>query len=84
VPDGSLSFCFIDAAHDYESVKRDLEAWGPKVRADGILAGHDADWHEVKKAVAELVPDYKIVGCVWMKPKKVIDDEGLVSMEETE
>lgn len=39
--DGALDFCFIDAAHEYENVKRDLAAWYPKVRRGGILAGHD-------------------------------------------
>lgn len=41
VPDGSLDFVYIDARHDYESVKEDLEAWFPKVRPGGIFAGHD-------------------------------------------
>jgi hypothetical protein len=41
VPDGSFDFVYIDARHDYESVKEDLEAWCAKVRPGGILAGHD-------------------------------------------
>lgn len=36
-----LDFVFIDAAHDYESVKTDLETWTPKVRSGGIVSGHD-------------------------------------------
>lgn len=37
----SLDFVFIDAAHDYESVLKDLNAWYPKVKNGGIFAGHD-------------------------------------------
>jgi methyltransferase family protein len=41
VPDHSFDFVYIDARHDYESVKEDLEAWCAKVRPGGVLAGHD-------------------------------------------
>jgi Methyltransferase domain len=41
VPDRSLDFVYIDARHDYDSVLEDLEAWFPKLRAGGIMAGHD-------------------------------------------
>lgn len=39
--DRSVDFVYIDARHDYDSVLEDLRAWFPKVRAGGILAGHD-------------------------------------------
>ena len=41
IPDGSLDFAYVDARHDYASVLEDLEAWFPKVKPGGILAGHD-------------------------------------------
>lgn len=41
VPDGSLDFVYIDAAHHYEAVKRDIELWVPKVRKGGVVSGHD-------------------------------------------
>lgn len=41
VPDGSLDFAFIDADHSYEGCAADIRAWLPKVRAGGILCGHD-------------------------------------------
>ena len=40
-PRGSLDFVFIDARHDYPSVKADLEAWYGAVRPGGIVCGHD-------------------------------------------
>jgi hypothetical protein len=39
--DKSIDFIYIDALHDYESVKQDIELWWPKVKSGGILAGHD-------------------------------------------
>jgi hypothetical protein len=60
VADHSLDFAYIDARHDYESVKEDIAAWCAKVRPGGILAGHDyvdGDFPEgefyVKSAVDE-------------------------------
>jgi len=41
VADHSLDFVYIDARHDYESVKEDLNAWFAKVKPGGIFAGHD-------------------------------------------
>ena len=67
--DGSIDLVFIDAAHDYESVKADIEAWLPKVR--GVIAGHDyiPTYPGVMKAVdekfEEVVKDYAFEGC-WM------------------
>jgi predicted O-methyltransferase YrrM len=57
VADGSVDCLFIDAAHDYESVKKDITAWLPKVKKGGILAGHDWSWHGVRTAVQELLPN---------------------------
>lgn len=37
----SLSFVYLDAAHDYENVMKDLEAWHSKVAWGGIFCGHD-------------------------------------------
>jgi predicted O-methyltransferase YrrM len=52
--DKSLDFVFIDAAHDYESVKKDITAWFPKIKEGGTIAGHDYPWCDgVKKAVHE-------------------------------
>lgn len=38
---GSCDVVMIDASHDYESVRADLRAWWPRVRAGGVLMGHD-------------------------------------------
>jgi hypothetical protein len=65
VADGFLDFVFIDAAHDYNSIKQDLAAWSTKIKPDGIIAGHDAQWWEVEKAVKEKFPNAVISGSLW-------------------
>jgi len=40
---GHLDFAFIDGDHTYPGVRRDLEAWYPKVRAGGLVLMHDID-----------------------------------------
>ena len=65
--DNTLDFIFIDAAHDYESVKKDINAWFPKLKQEGIIAGHDYTWcEEVRQAVNEFFEGktiYENEGC---------------------
>lgn len=72
VDDGSLDFVFIDADHGYESVKKDIAAWAPKLKPGGLLSGHDIHTEGVLRAVKELVPNYiKVgVGNVWFYKKE--------------
>jgi hypothetical protein len=58
--DGEFDFVYIDGNHRYEFVKADLEAYAPKVRPGGFLAGDDygvEGWWEdgVTRAVDEFV-----------------------------
>lgn len=51
-PDRSIRFGFLDAGHSYENLSADLRAWFPKMRPDGLFAGHD--WfsgEQVRRAV---------------------------------
>ena len=41
LPHHAIDFVYVDARHDYESVKEDLHLWADRVRPGGILAGHD-------------------------------------------
>jgi predicted O-methyltransferase YrrM len=52
--DKSIDFCFIDANHEYEFIKRDIEAYLPKMKDGGIISGHDFGYHGVSKAVNEI------------------------------
>lgn len=51
IPDESVDYVFIDASHDGESVRQDLEAWVPKVKPGGIMAGHDYNQTPVQQEV---------------------------------
>jgi len=41
VPDESIDFIYVDARHDYCGVKEDIEAWWPKLKTGGVMAGDD-------------------------------------------
>ena len=38
---GELDFVYIDAAHEYDAVRADIDAWHSRVRPGGLLCGHD-------------------------------------------
>lgn len=69
VAPASLDFVFIDASHDYQSVALDLDSWTPKVKAEGLVCGHDYHRHHpgVRQAVDERFGDNVAVaqGNVW-------------------
>lgn len=71
--DKTVDFVFIDANHDYDFVKNDILAWLPKIRAGGMIAGHDyGEPCGVKKAVdyifGEKGPEsVTVLGTVWYK-----------------
>lgn len=58
--DESLEFVNIDGAHDYDSVKSDIQAWLPKVKKGCYLAGDDFHHEPLRRAVFELLPQDKI------------------------
>ena len=69
---GMADLVFIDAQHDYESVRRDLVAWNPKVRPGGIFCGHDYNGNHkgVIRAVDEFFVGKEFAvaeGSVWWR-----------------
>jgi predicted O-methyltransferase YrrM len=69
--DKSLDFVFIDADHTYESAGKDIDAYLPKVKDGGVIAGHDYNhvWPELRRAVDERFGDRVIANpkeSTWM------------------
>ena len=58
--DGSLDFVYIDGNHSYDSVREDIVLYYPKLKEGGLLAGHDYDYPEVRKAVDEWMPHWNL------------------------
>ncbi len=58
---------FIDAGHDYESVKKDILAWRPLLAQGGLFCGHDYPYAGVTPAVDELLPNSYIgADTIWV------------------
>lgn len=55
--DKSLDFIYIDASHEYQDVKDDINVWLPKLKVGGTIAGDDYNSREVRRAVDELIPN---------------------------
>ena len=80
--DESVGFLYIDGDHSYEGVKRDLEAWYPKVVKGGVIGFHDYlnDAYGVNRFVNEFcdrlgikpvtIPENSVVdaGAYFIKP----------------
>ncbi len=75
-PPQQIDFIFIDAAHDYQSVTEDVVSWKPKMKDNGIMAGHDFSFPGVNKTVREQFEDFeRFPGNCWIvhlekSPKK--------------
>jgi predicted O-methyltransferase YrrM len=70
--DESLDFVFIDAAHDYESVSKDILNWFPKIKKGGTIAGHDYHFNVgVYQAVNDFFNGKSVnqMGACWVHEK---------------
>lgn len=67
--DESIDFIYIDASHEYEDVKDDINHWLPKLKTGGIIAGDDygnPDFPGVHRAVFELLDGYEVKRGTWI------------------
>jgi len=70
--DESLDFVYLDARHDYASVKNDIHHWLPKIKERCFIGGHDYNEGEkvgVIRAVDEMFgkPDKVFMDSSWVK-----------------
>ena len=70
--DETFDWIYIDANHNYDSVKADLVAWIPKVKIGGWISGHDWDHPDVKKALLEEFPNEDITAGIYPPQSWVI------------
>lgn len=68
----SIDFIYIDGSHSEENVRRDLELYLPKLKKNGIIAGHDyleIVWPDLVKVVTDTVgnPDKIFKDTSWIK-----------------
>jgi hypothetical protein len=72
----SLDFVYIDTAHEYDHVAKEILAWYPKVKVGGYLAGHDIYFPGVNQAVGEYAKrcnhSVRLMATAWVT-KKVFD-----------
>lgn len=67
---GKVDFVYIDGAHIYEQVKKDIENYRKLVKQGGILGGHDyIDIKDVTQAINEAIgtPDKVFLDSSWVK-----------------
>lgn len=64
--DYTFDMIFVDASHDYESIKADILAWRPLVRPGGLFCGHDAGHPPIMQALAELLPESHNENSMWV------------------
>lgn len=71
--DGFFDYVYIDGDHTYEPVLRDCRLWWPKVKAGGMLAGHDITMDSVKGAVEKFALENNLKVCINAEGKGGID-----------
>lgn len=58
--DNSIDFLYIDTAHEFEHVKKEINLWFPKVKPGGVIAGHDYFYPGVLAAVRDFSLKYDL------------------------
>lgn len=85
---GQVGLILIDARHDYENVRADVDAWIPHLREGGYLVLHDTDEPGVAQVCRELEADgwmglakARVLVAYW-KPNTASDEAELMAVTE--
>lgn len=70
--DGFFDGVYIDARHDYEYVKQDIELCLPKIKPGGVICGHDYITEEIASVPVEFDWNGKEMG--YGGVKKAVDE----------
>lgn len=66
--DHFFDFIYVDGSHYYDDVKKDILLYLPKLKPNGIFAGHDWQSEEVRRAVEETIgtSSIKLIQNTWV------------------
>lgn len=78
IPYNSLDFVFIDGNHEYDYVLEDITEWTKRVKAGGIVCGHDYKLDAINKygvieAVNKYVHDNNIAPWFILQKRGLVD-----------
>ena len=75
--DNSIDFIFIDANHEEPYISQDIIEWSKKVRAGGIVSGHDyIEMKETKIDVRDAIKKYTTINSI--KPWFVLGSDAKI------
>lgn len=81
--DASVDFVFLDDDHSTLHVLTELDAWWPKVKPGGLMAGHDVGWESVSEALHRWATKHgrpcEVDGSSWFVRKPVPSHGWLVA-----
>ena len=66
--DGYFDLIYIDADHHTGEIVHDIWAWLPKLKKQGILAGHDYELHGIRKGLNYIFGNldlFEVGGTIW-------------------
>jgi len=83
--DGSVDFIYLDGDHSYGGLCRDIEAWLPKLKPGGVIAGDDInnpDFPDVPNAILKFISDFDIDNQIWIHRSRKLPQSFMFTTDE--